>query len=564
MKIKWKIVLALSIFLIFIIIFNNYYYYRIIRNLVNEEISEELTNYSSLGVSLLDSEYPGEWRLEGDILYKGDYPLNDSYTLLDRITEDTGIITTLFAKDTRISTTVKDDQGNRKVGTKASDKVIETVLETGDAYQGTADVAGKMADSLYIPLRDSDNNVVGMWFVGIYNETIQGKISKALLSGTGIIIAVTIFGLGLAYLIGRKISDGFVQIRGYLERMEKGEFHIEFHAATKSRRDELGEITRSFIHMQEQIRSIISSIKTESAKIETSSAILAEGADSVYNNIEDISATTEELSAGMEETAASTEEMSATASEIEADSRNVADKSRLGSQLVKEIKARAISLQSSALSSKQNAIDMYGDANRRLRQSIQKADAINEIKHLSKAIQNINTQTNLLALNASIESARAGDAGRGFAVVASQIGELAKNAKDSVAKIEDITNEVALAVSDMVQDSNHLLSFMDHQVIPDYKVLEQISTQYYTDADSVEGMVTEITNSVEHLQEAIHYIRQAVDEVSTASDEGSKGAADIAEKSTDIFHKTNEVLEQAQLNKEIAANLNEKVQFFQI
>jgi methyl-accepting chemotaxis protein len=176
----------------------------------------------------------------------------------------------------------------------------------------------------------------------------------------------------------------------------------------------------------------------------------------------------------------------------------------------------------------------------------------------------ITAQTNLLALNASIESARAGEAGKGFAVVAREISVLAQNSKQAVSRIDIITNEIAMAVEDIVTNSKLLLDFVDSKVIMDYEVLVQTGEQYDMDADTIEKMVSEIKNSATQLSESIHYIRQAIDEVTVATNEGSKGSSDIANKSNSIFHKTTEVLEQAKSNKEIAADLNEQVQFFQI
>ncbi|WMJ87881.1 methyl-accepting chemotaxis protein [Anaerocolumna sp. MB42-C2] len=562
MKIKWKIVLATVAAILGFIIITNFLFLQIVTKLVNDETEKELTNYSKLGLSLLDTHYPGDWRLEEDKIYKGETQINDNFDAVDNITGKTGILATVFAGDTRVSTTVKNSDGKRQVGTKASDKIINTVLKNGKEYLGTAVVAGDNADTFYVPLKDKDGNVIGMWFVGVYKKDVEAKIHNSVLSITGMLIIILFIGILLSYLLGNVISKGFRHIKVNLEKLEKGDLTISFDSKAAKRKDEVGDITRSFINMQNQISKTMFSIKEESRKIEDAAIVLADNANDVYHNVEDISATTQELSAGMEETAASSQEMSATAVEIEKEISRVSDQSNHGLELTAEIKDRAEKLKEVALESQKTALEIYEKANKQLRQSINKTSAIEEIKALSKTILSITSQTNLLALNAAIESARAGEAGKGFAVVANEIRLLAENSQDAVSRIEAITMDVSGAVEELVADSRNILDFIDNKVSKDYKILVQTGEQYSDDANTVEDMVAEIKTSTVQLFESIQFIRQAIDEVTVATNEGASGSSEIAGKSSVIAAKTSEVLEQANRNKESAVRLNEQIKFF--
>ncbi len=564
MKIKWKVLMALDILLITIIITVNFMVKGILSDLVSNKTSSELKNYSALGITLLDTSYPGDWSLQGDQLYKGDHLINGDYEVVNELSADTGILATIFAGNTRISTTVRNEKGELQVGTQASPEVQKMVLEKSKPYKGSAPVAGKDADTYYIPLLDKDGKTVGMWFVGIYSDVINHQISDSMKWITSILILLGLVGTTISYILGKYISKGYNVIRKDLERLEKGDFNVTFIGKSFKRKDEVGDIIRSFYNMQNKIREIITSIKSETGNIKSSSTILAEGADNVYRDVENISATTQELSAGMEETAASSEEMSATSLSIEQEIGNVSDKAKSGKKLAYEIKQRAESLKLEALESQKTAIEIYENTNKKLRQSIEKAAAINEIRALSKTILDITAQTNLLSLNASIESARAGEAGKGFAVVANEIANLAHNSKAAVSQIETISSDISITVEEIVKDSELLLNFMDTKVIRDYDILVNTGEQYNEDAVTVEQVVTDIDTSTAQLYESISYIRRAIEEVTTAAQEGSKGSSEIAEKSTSIFHKTNEVLEQANTNREIADTLNELVQFFHI
>lgn len=66
MKIKWKIVLGLDILLLSIIILTSTIVNINITDLVKSKTEAELKNYSQLGLTLMNSQYPGDWRLDGD------------------------------------------------------------------------------------------------------------------------------------------------------------------------------------------------------------------------------------------------------------------------------------------------------------------------------------------------------------------------------------------------------------------------------------------------------------------------------------------------------------------
>ena len=346
--------------------------------------------------------------------------------------------------------------------------------------------------------------------------------------------------------------------------MENGSFDFQFEPSVLTRKDEVGEIANFSKNMQEKIANIIHGIQVESEKVKQTSNHSLTSLEDIHMNIEEISATTQELSAGMEETSASTEEMNASTYEIESEISHMKEKTMNGETFAKEIKERAGKLKEETVISHKNATQIYDETNHKLRESIQKTSAIEEIKELSNAILQITAQTNLLALNAAIEAARAGEAGKGFAVVADEIRVLAEDSKKAVSRINDITYNVSDAVESVVEDSQILLNFVDNQVIKDYEIFVQTSNQYNQDADKLQNVVMEINGSAEQLYETIQQIRTAIDEITIATGEGAQGTTEIASKISDIAYKTNEVLYQAQENENSAKKLDEMVDFFQL
>jgi methyl-accepting chemotaxis protein len=563
MNIKWKIILssvAIIVLLTSSILIFTYYE---ISGLVFSEYSEELQNYSSMGLQFLNTAYDGEWSIIGGKLYKGDVLINENYEIIDNFTKGTGVLTTIFQNDTRVTTNIVDENGKRQIGTRASDQVIEQVIKQGKAYSGAADILGKSAQTHYVPIKDNSGEVIGMWFVGIYTDIISEKISNAMQIIVLIAVVLLVVGIIISFLLGNTIARGIRLIQDRLQSMEKGKFNFQFDEKLLNRKDEVGAIALSSKNMQKKIADIIKNIQLESEKVKIMAEQSLKRMKEVHGDIEDISATTEELSAGMEETSASTEEMNASTYEIESKVANMKERTLHGENLAGEIKQRAEKLKDETDVSYQNAFDIYERTNVQLRESIKRTEAIEEIKELSQSILQITSQTNLLALNAAIEAARAGEAGKGFAVVADEIRVLAENSKSAVSRINEITYNVSEAVESLVQDSKALLEFVDNQVLKDYKMLVNTGSQYAQDADTVQEIVTEINIIAEHLHDTILQMRQAIDEITIATGEGAESTTGIATKVADIASKTDDVLNQILESHRSAENLDEMVGFFQ-
>jgi len=89
---------------------------------------------------------------------------NNQY--VDRFKERTGCEATIFLRDERISTTIKDESGRRANGTKAFDFIAEAVLEQQLDYTGNLELYGKKYGVCYSPLM-IEGEVIGMLFTGV-------------------------------------------------------------------------------------------------------------------------------------------------------------------------------------------------------------------------------------------------------------------------------------------------------------------------------------------------------------------------------------------------------------
>lgn len=94
-----------------------------------------------------------------------------------------------------------------------------------------------------------------------------------------------------------------------------------------------------------------------------------------------------------------------------------------------------------------------------------------EIGQISTAVKEMSDQSSLLGLNAAIEAARAGEAGLGFGVVASEIRKLASNSKNNVIQINEITQNMQIAIQNLQTAFQGINDFTNNQV----EAIQQLS-----------------------------------------------------------------------------------------
>ncbi|QSZ27904.1 diguanylate cyclase [Aceticella autotrophica] len=161
--------------------------------------------------TLLEQKYPGAWNIKNGKLYKGNVQLNDNYDVVDCFTSISGNTTTIFQGDTRISTSIKNNKGERVIGTKADPEVAETVLKQGKNYFGIANVVGEKYITAYKPIKDNEGEIIGMVYTGIPLSSFD-IVKKRLILRIGfpsflfLIFAITEIMLIVEWINVRKLA----------------------------------------------------------------------------------------------------------------------------------------------------------------------------------------------------------------------------------------------------------------------------------------------------------------------------------------------------------------------
>ncbi|MBO4901234.1 MAG: methyl-accepting chemotaxis protein [Lachnospiraceae bacterium] len=328
--------------------------------------------------------------------------------------------------------------------------------------------------------------------------------------------------------------------------------------------DEVGMIAQALGKTRDNLKEIVTSIYTAEESIESNVDQMQISIGKVGQICADNSATTQELAAGTQETAATTTMISSNVGNIQANANGIDQMADDGVQMAAEVSSRANELAATTETASRKTMEIYDSVKVKSEEAIKASEAVEKINELTGTIMAISSQTSLLALNASIEAARAGEAGRGFAVVATEIGNLATQTSQAVQNIGTIVDEVNGAVKQMADCLNQATSFLETNVLSDYKEFGNVSVQYRNDADTFGKSMQEIRENIGILTKEIEKIADAIQGIDTNINDTSQGITDIADRTTNMTQESVDSADMAKECRNAVENLNKIINRFKI
>lgn len=160
--------------------------------------------------------------------------------------------TTIFLGDTRVATTVLQENGNRALGTRVSKQVADQVLDNGRPWVGRAFVVKDWFLTKYEPLKDLDGKVIGMLYVGILEAPFIDLQTSVTLRFAGLTVLALIATLVVTLFFAGVLTGPIRRLVEAAREMRGGAYPPAVPATGASR--ETAELTVAFNEMVQALK----------------------------------------------------------------------------------------------------------------------------------------------------------------------------------------------------------------------------------------------------------------------------------------------------------------------
>ncbi len=234
--------------------------------------------------------------------------------------------------------------------------------------------------------------------------------------------------------------------------------------------------------------------------------------EQVSNGSKQVSQASQTLSQGATEQASSLEQITSSLTEINSQTKQNLDK---------VINTNKIA---------EDTVTLGNEGNKQLIKLIESMEAINvssdNIKKITKMIDDISFQINLLALNASVEAARAGKYGKGFAVVAEEVRNLAVRSAESV-------KESSAMVDEAIKNIDIINSLVD-KTKSQFEQITHGSEQSSAYLDEIVSAVKEQSFAIDEIDRGLEQVGQVTQSNTANAEESASAAEELSSQSTQL------------------------------
>ncbi len=384
------------------------------------------------------------------------------------------------------------------------------------------------------------------------------KITTLSLSLVALLIVIVV-----SFFLTRMITKPLVTVSARLDDMAQGHFDKDIDAGYMSRRDEFGDMGRSFDRMLRSMRQLIGQVSQSSQQLAAASEELtanaeqsAEASSSIAASITQVAhgsekqvAAVNDTSAIVEEISATMQEVSATAAEMATMSEQTAKAALTGKTSVDQAVTQMGAVSAGAKQAQTAAVEL-------------KASSA-QIGEIVSLISTIAGQTNLLALNAAIEAARAGEQGRGFAVVAEEVRKLAEQSETAAHQIKKLVEQNHNSIGNVVG----AIDIAIRDITQGVELVNVAGANF----GAINGQVRQVTDQVNLIATAINEaavgsqrIVSSIKEVESVSRDSAAEAQTVSAATEEQAASMEEIASASQALAQLATELQSALSKFRI
>ncbi|MCR5623781.1 MAG: methyl-accepting chemotaxis protein, partial [Lachnospiraceae bacterium] len=435
-----------------------------------------------------------------------------------------------------------------------------------EAYEGEA-IVNEKADTdewgthvtAYSPIFDNKGVVSGLIGLDISASWMKKQVNKIAVLIILICGIVLIIGIIILIIISINLKKGFTKLNDKVLDLSDGSGDLTKEISVASG-DEFEEIAGNMNVFIRQIRQLVGNVSTTSENImnmgHSLNSTLVKNAHSIY----DINESIMKISANMQECNSTVETINSSLSNTEEQVHHFAKNVSNIEDIAKTENINASESHRIAKEHKKTTIAEIEKIQNEMNEAISKAREIEQIRDISRQINEIADQTKMLSLNAQIEAARAGQSGKGFAVVATEVERLSSIISEAVSRMNEISVSAVNSVEVLLNSSSKMTDFMNKNVISDYNSFVEISRQYVASTQSLQSNMQTLRDDSENLVKIMQDISRNITDINIAVSDSAHQATALSSSSSNITSQMNELENISSQNEMQSSTLYDKIE----
>jgi len=317
--------------------------------------------------------------------------------------------------------------------------------------------------------------------------------------------------------------------------------NLSVEVKPRSKDDTLGN---AFVRMVDGLRNLVRNVRDAASQVASASSQVAGASDDsakvslqTASAIDEVTSTMHEMSVNVQNVvkntqvqASSVAETSASIDQMVTSIQRVADTAKVLLEIANRSREEVVT----GIQTMEKATDGLNRTNQAIQSS---AEIINILGHraddigkIIEVIDDLAEQTNLLALNAAIEAARAGEHGLGFAVVADEVRKLAEKSTQSTKEIADLIQSIQREARQAVENMERSTRIVEEGLTLGNDLgsalhkISNVVTEVYKFSQEIGAATNEQSVGSSQIAKATSRLTEITQEINSAVEEQASGA----------------------------------------